>query len=92
MNIFHPFHVIHYHGAAPLQRGQPAPPLALAPLIRHLQGYELLKLVAGPWGEVSQDRHGLLRTFTHQRVEALAGLSGRAHFSIEGEFGKIWGK
>ena len=78
MSVFHPFHVIHSHGAAPLQRGQPAPPLALAPLIRHLQGYELLKLVAGPWGEVSQDHHGLLRTFTHQRVEALAGLSGRA--------------
>ena len=35
-----------FHGATPLQRGQPAPPPG--PLVRRLQGYELLKLVAGP--------------------------------------------
>ena len=81
---------IRFHGAAPLQRGQPAPPPG--PLVRRLQGYELLKLVAGPWADVSQDLHGLLRTFAEQRVEALARLAGRASFSVEGELGRAMGE
>ena len=64
----------------------------LGPLVRRLQGYELLKLVAGPWADVSQDLHGLLRTFAEQRVEALARLAGRDSFSVEGELGKAMGE
>ena len=93
MSVFHPFHVIHYHGAAPLQRGQPAPPLALAPLIRHLQGYELLKLVAGPWGESARTAmasSGLLPT---RGLKLWPGFQAElTSLSFEGEFRKIWGK
>ena len=40
---------------------------------------------------MSQDLHGLLRTFAEQSVEALAKLSGRASFSVEGVLGKALG-
>ena len=80
---------VRFYGAAPLQRNQPAPPPG--PLVRRLQGYELLKLVVGPWGEVSQDLHGLLRTFAHQRVESMARSAGRVDFSLEVELWKAMG-
>ena len=81
---------VRFHGAAPHQRGQPAPPPG--PLVRRLRGYELLKLVVGPWGDASEDLHGLLRTFATQRVEALARSAGRVFFSFEGELGKAMGE
>ena len=81
---------VRFHGAAPHERGQPAPPPG--PLVRRLQGYELLKLVAGPWGDVSQDLHSLLRTFAEQRVEILARSAGLVHFCMEGELGKVMGE
>ena len=81
---------VRFHGAAPLLRGQPPPPPG--PLVQRLRRYELLKLVAGPWGDLSQDLHVLLGTFAQQRVEALARSAGRAFFSYEGELGKAMGE
>ena len=81
---------VRFHGSAPKLRGQPPPPPG--PLVWRLHDFELLKLVAGPWGDLSQDFHGLLKTFAEKRVEALARSSGRPYFSVEGELGKAMGE
>ena len=78
-----------FYGAAPAVRGasQPPPP---GPLVQRFRNYELLRLVAGPWGDLSQDFHLLLKTFADKRVEALA--RGRGAEMGAGELGMVMGK
>ena len=59
-----------FHGAAPLVRGQPEPPPG--PLVQRLRSFPMQKLVAGPWGDLSQDFHELLR-----RLKDLCKVQGR---------------
>ena len=55
--------------------GQPEPPPG--PLVKRLRSYSMMKLVAGPWGDLSEDFHILLGTFAKTelrlRIEAKAG-------------------
>ena len=79
---------VRFHGGAPLIRGsQPPPP---GPLVQRFRSFEFLKLVAGPWGDLSQDFHLLLKTFAEKRVEGLA--RGRGVESGAGELGKVMGE
>ena len=66
---------VRYHGAQPLRQGQPEPPPG--PLVRRLRSFgPLLTLVAGPWGDLSQDLHRLLRIFAEARVANRARAEG----------------
>ena len=68
-------------------RGQPQP--APGPLVQCFCGFEFLKLVAGPWGDLSRDFRVLLRTLAEKRVESSSRAEGR--FSSGGELGKVMG-
>ena len=57
--------------------------------MQRFYGFEFLKLVAGPWGELSQDFHLLLRSLAEKRVESSARAEGR--FSSGCELGKVMG-
>ena len=59
-------------------------------MVQRFRNYELLRLVAGPWGDLSQDFHLLLKTFADKRVEALA--RGRGVEMGAGELGKVMGE
>ena len=50
------------------------------------------KLVAGPWGDLSQDFHELLGTFAKSRAEALARSKGKEGGAGKGELGKVMGE
>ena len=50
------------------------------------------KLIAGPWGDLSQDFHALLSVFAKARAEATARSKGRAGGAGAGELGKIMGE
>ena len=78
---------VRFHAAAPLVRGQPPP--APGPLVERFRNFEFMKLVAGPWGDLSQDFHHLLRTLAEKKVESTAVAAGR--FSSGGELGKVMG-
>ena len=66
---------VRFHGAQPLRQGQPEPPPG--PLVRRLRSFgPLLSLVAGPWGDLSQDLHRLLRIFAEARVANRARAEG----------------
>ena len=79
-----------FHGAAPLVRGQPEPPAG--PLLQRLRSFPMQKLVAGPWGDLSQDFHELLSTFAKARAEASARSRGREGGAGKGELGKVMGE
>ena len=79
---------VRFHGGAPLTRGQSQQPPG--PLVQKFRSYEFLKLVAGPWGDLSQDFHMLLKTFAEKRVENMA--RGRGVESGAGELGKVMGE
>ena len=79
-----------FHGAAPLVRGQPEPPAG--PLVQRLRSFPMQKLVAGPWGDLSQDFHQLLSTFAKSRAEASARSRGREGGAGKGELGKVMGE
>ena len=69
-----------YFGTAPRRRGQPDP--APGPLVQRLRGYGRLRcLVAGPWGDLSDDFHELLldwlRREWQRKVELGAGRQER---------------
>ena len=49
-------------------------------------------LVAGPWGDLSQDFHILLSSFAKSRAEASARSNGSEGGSGAGELGKIMGE
>ena len=50
------------------------------------------KLIAGPWGDLSQDFHELLGVFARARAENLARSKRRAGGTGAGELGKIMGE
>ena len=78
---------VRFHGADPLIRGQSQP--APGPLVQRFRNFEFMRLVVGPWGDVSSDLHQLLRTFAERKVESSARSGGR--FSSAGELGKVMG-
>ena len=78
---------VRFHGTEPLVRGQPQP--APGPLVQCFCGFEFLKLVAGPWGDLSRDFRVLLWTLAEKRVESSSRAEGR--FSSGGELGKVMG-
>ena len=49
-------------------------------------------LVAGPWGDLSQDLHELLGTFARSRAEASARSKGRGGGAGKGELGTVMGE
>ena len=59
---------VKFYGAVPLVHGQPEPPAG--PLVQRLRSFPMQKLVAGPWGDLSQDFHILLTSFAKSRAEA----------------------
>ena len=79
---------VRFHGGGTLTRGQSQQPPG--PLVQKFRSYEFLKLVAGPWGDLSQDFHMLLKTFAEKRVENMA--RGRGVESGAGELGKVMGE
>ena len=50
------------------------------------------KLVAGPWGDLSEDFHVLLGAFAKSRAEAEARSKGRAGGAGPGDLGKVMGE
>ena len=83
------YDVLH-HGTAQLVNGQPEPPAG--PLLRRLRSFPMQKLVAGPWGDLSQDFHALLGIFAKSRAEANARSKGREGGAGAGELGKVMGE
>ena len=81
---------VRFHGAAPLVRGQPEPPAG--PLLQRLRSFPMQKLVAGPWGDLSQDFHSLLNVFARAKAEASARSKGREGGAGAGELGKLMGE
>ena len=49
-------------------------------------------LVAGPWGDLSQDFHALLGVFAKSRAEATARSKGREGGAGAGGLGKVMGE
>ena len=78
-----------FHNRAPVSQSQ-SQPLPPGPLVQKFRSFDFLKLVAGPWGDLSQDFHQLLKTFAEKRVENLA--RGKGVVSGEGELGKVMGE
>ena len=70
--------------------GQPEPPPG--PLVRRLRSYPMMKLVAGPWGDLSEDFHILLGTFAKNKAEAEARGIGRGGGPSSGDLGKCKGQ
>ena len=81
---------VRYHGAAPRVHGQPEP--LSGPLLRRFRSFPMQSLVAGPWGDLSQDFHALLGVFAKSRAEATARSKGREGGAGAGELGKVMGE
>ena len=80
---------VKYHGTEVKQRGQPEPPPG--PLVRRLRSFPMKKLVAGPWGDLSEDFHELLGVFAKNRAEAEARSKGKGGGASSGDLGKCMG-
>ena len=68
---------VRFHGAEPLVRGRPEP--ACGPLLARFRSFGALcqgQLVAGPWGDLSQHFHQLLKVFAQSRVAAMSRAQG----------------
>ena len=52
----------------------------------------MIKLIAGPWGDLSSDFHNLLGIFAKARAEAEARSKGRAGGASSGLLGKVMGE
>ena len=52
----------------------------------------MMKLVAGPWGDLSEDFHILLGDLAKSRAEAEARSKGREGGAGSGELGKVMGE
>ena len=81
---------VKFHGTTQKVTGQPEPPPG--PLVRRLRSYPMMKLVAGPWGDLSEDFHILLGTFAKNRAEAEARSKGRGGGPSAGDLGKCMGQ
>ena len=74
---------VRFHGAAPLPRGQPSSQHPPGPLVQRFRSYEFLKLVAGPWGDLSEDFHLLIGHLAQKRVESKARSRGSSGQGVE---------
>ena len=88
---------VEYHGTAKRVRGQPEP--SPGPLVRRLRSFPMMKLIAGPWGDLSEDFHFLLGVFAKaraeaesRRAEAESRSKGRGGGVSSGELGKAMGE
>ena len=80
---------VRFHHTAPLVPGEPEPPQG--PLVRRLRSYgKLLHLVAGPWGDLSEDFHELLWLFAQSRANKQARAAGSQ--VTPGMLGKLVGE
>ena len=52
----------------------------------------MMKLIAGPWGDISEDCHLLLGIFAKSRAEAEARSKGKGGGASSGELGKAMGE
>ena len=68
--------------------GQHKPPPG--PLVRRLRSYPMMKLVAGLWGDLSEDFHMLLGIFAKNKAEARS--KGRGGGPSSGVLGKCMGE
>ena len=64
----------------------------MGPLVTRLRSFPIMKLVAGPWGDLSEDFHVLLGIFAKNRATAEARSKGRGGGPSSGELGKCIGK
>ena len=77
-----------FYGTAPRGRGEPTPPPG--PLVHRLRSFGSLQtLVAGPWGDLSDDFHELLKLMAETRVANQARARGWE--AGEGELGLAMG-
>ena len=77
-----------FYGAEPRGRAVPLPPPG--PLVHRLRSYGSLQtLVAGPWGDLSDDFHELLKLMAETRVANQA--RARGYEAGEGELGLAMG-
>ena len=81
---------VKFHGTVQKVSGQPEPPPG--PLVRRLRSYPMMKLVAGPWGDLSEDFHMLLGIFAKNKAEAEARSKGRGGGPSSGVLGKCMGE
>ena len=79
-----------FHDTQQKEQGKPEPPPG--PLVRRLRSYPMLKLVAGPWGDLSEDFHMLLGIFAKSKAEAEARSKGRGGGPSSGILGKCMGE
>ena len=79
---------VRFHGTLPRVRGQPDPPPG--PLVRRLRTFGRLQcLVAGPYGDLSDDLHELLHTFAETKSANKARARG---WEAEGDLGQMMGE
>ena len=77
-----------FYGTEPRGRAVPLPPPG--PLVHRLRSFGSLQtLVAGPWGDLSDDFHELLKLFAETRVANQA--RARGYEAGEGELGLAMG-
>ena len=79
---------VRFHGTTARVRGQPEPPPG--PLVQRLRRYGRLQcLVAGPYGDLSDDFHELLLLFAETKAAKRARARG---WESEGDLGQIMGE
>ena len=66
--------------------GQLEPPAGS--LVTHLRSFPIMKLVAGPWGDLSVDFHVLLGIFSKNKAATETRSKGRSGGPSSGELGK----
>ena len=76
-----------FHGTQQKEQGKSEPPPEL--LVWWIRSYPMLKLVAGPWGDLSEDFHILLGIFAKGKAEAEAR---RGNGPSSGILGKCMGE
>ena len=81
---------VKFHGTVQKVSGQPEPPPG--PLVRRLRSFPMMNLVAGPWGDLSEDFHMLLGIFAKNKAEAEARSKGRGGGPSSGVLGKCMGE
>ena len=80
---------VRFHHTAPLVPGEPEPPQG--PQVLRLRSYgKLLHLVAGPWGDLSEDFHELLWLLAQSRANKQARAAGSQ--VTPGMLGKLVGE
>ena len=81
---------VRFHGAEPLPRGQSGSQHPAGPLVQRFRGYEMMKLVAGPWADLSQDFHVLIGHLAQKHFESRD--RSRGSFSLGGELSQAVGE